>query len=679
MATYYWVGGSGTWDNSSKTNWATSSGGSGGFGPPTNADIVNFDSNSGTAATVSVASTAVSLAAVVNKSDITIQLTGNATLSTGTGVFTLTAGTLDVNSNILTVAVFQSNNTNARTIAFGNTGKIVVTGNNNSSLWYVNGANVSLTGNRVVDFTYNGSTGTRTIKHGYLAAYSQANSISVNVTAGTDSVVFSSDGYSTLNNVDFSGFSGTFNFGFAATIYGNLTLATGSTSAVSTNAVVFAGTSNQTITSNSVLVNFPITLNGVGGTWQIQDDLTMAAARTMALTNGTLDLKSKTLTAGVFSSNNSNTRSILFGTGNITLAGNAATIWNFFAATGFTYTGTPTVNCTYSGATGTRALYHGVSAGATETNVVSFNISAGTDSVDLNNALNVDFTGFSGTLVNANRSIYGNYKLSSGMTLTAGNTTTFAATTGPKTITSNGKTIDAAITFNGVGGTWICVDALTLGSTRALTLTNGTFSAGNQNVSIGTFALGAGTKTLTLGSGTWTVAGSGASAWDANTNVTGLTVSASTGTINMTSASAKTFSGGGRTWPTLNQGGAGNLTIAQSNTFANITNTVQPATVRLTAGTTQTVSALSLAGTSGNLITLDTTVAGTKATIYKATGSVSLSFVSIKDIAATGGANFNAFTSNGCVDGGNNTGWDFNSALYPTIYTVRKTKRYFLN
>ena len=30
MATYYWVGGSGTWDGSSTTHWATSSGGAGG-------------------------------------------------------------------------------------------------------------------------------------------------------------------------------------------------------------------------------------------------------------------------------------------------------------------------------------------------------------------------------------------------------------------------------------------------------------------------------------------------------------------------------------------------------------------------------------------------------------------------------------------------------------------------
>ena len=46
MATYYWVGGSGTWDDVTTTNWAASSGGSGAAGVPTNVDNVVFDANS---------------------------------------------------------------------------------------------------------------------------------------------------------------------------------------------------------------------------------------------------------------------------------------------------------------------------------------------------------------------------------------------------------------------------------------------------------------------------------------------------------------------------------------------------------------------------------------------------------------------------------------------------------
>jgi hypothetical protein len=44
------------------------------------------------------------------------------------------------------------------------------------------------------------------------------------------------------------------------------------------------------------------------------------------------------------------------------------------------------------------------------------------------------------------------------------------------TIPIANKTLDFPISFDGVGGTWACQDALTLGSTRSLTLTNGTLN-----------------------------------------------------------------------------------------------------------------------------------------------------------------------------------------------------------
>jgi hypothetical protein len=47
MATYYWVGGSGTWDTSTTTNWSLTSGGAGGAGVPTASDDVVFDVSSG--------------------------------------------------------------------------------------------------------------------------------------------------------------------------------------------------------------------------------------------------------------------------------------------------------------------------------------------------------------------------------------------------------------------------------------------------------------------------------------------------------------------------------------------------------------------------------------------------------------------------------------------------------
>ena len=46
MSTYYWVGGTGTWDNAATAHWSATTGGAAGAGPPTAADDVIFDTNS---------------------------------------------------------------------------------------------------------------------------------------------------------------------------------------------------------------------------------------------------------------------------------------------------------------------------------------------------------------------------------------------------------------------------------------------------------------------------------------------------------------------------------------------------------------------------------------------------------------------------------------------------------
>ena len=453
--------------------------------------------------------------------------------------------------------------------------------------------------------------------------------------------------------------------------------AAGASAPVAADSVFFdANSGSGTVsTSGNLAVNY-VTVNSASITLSLGGNLTVTNVFT--LTTGSVALNDKIITAlAIQSIGSTSTRSITVTTGKAVCTGNSANVWIFDNATNLTCSTDLTVEFTYAGSTGTRSIVHG-DTGATESNTPSFSITAGSDTISLRYARNVNFTGFSGTLNSRARLIYGDLTLSSGMTMTAGaNTITFASTNAtPRVITTNGKTVNAPITFNGAGGTWQLGDDLTVNASYAVTLTNGTFNAANRNVSLGTFALGSGTKTLTLGSGTWSVSGSG-TCWDANTNVTNLTVSASTATINMTSSSAKTFAGGAKTWPTLNQGGSGALTIQQSNTFANITNTVQSATVTLTAGTTQTVSAFSLSGTAGNLITLNSSSAGSQATLSDSSGTNSVSYVSIKDINATGGATWNAFSSSGNVDAGNNVGWDFNDLAFRYIYTRRKNKVIF--
>lgn len=240
-----------------------------------------------------------------------------------------------------------------------------------------------------------------------------------------------------------------------------------------------ATTTGNTITTNSVNTEFyNIVFDGVGGSWILQNNINTVGAP-VELINGTLDLNGKTLSTVSVNSNNSNIRAINFNNGKIVLTTTGVIVWAFQTATNFSYTGTPRVESNSTGA-GARNFFHGTTAGATEANSPSFFILAGSGNVELRNAKTVDFTGFSGSLVNTVRNIYGDLVMSTGMTVGAGtNATTFAATSGTQQITTNGKTLDFPLTFNGIGGTFAFQDALTQGSTRAFTVTNGTVQLKN--------------------------------------------------------------------------------------------------------------------------------------------------------------------------------------------------------
>lgn len=559
MATYYWVGGSGTWDNASTTNWATSTGGAGGFGPPIVGDTVNFDSNSGTAATVTVASTAACTTCVINKSDINISLSGNVTFAGGT---TLTAGTITLNNNTFTALTFNANNSNVRSIAFG-TGQINLTGNG-GTIWAINTAtNFSYTGTPTVNSTYAGSTGTRTFNHGGTAGGTESIAVNVNITAGSDSFFFANA--ARIKNINFTGFSGTWTNGFFY-VYGDVTVSSGMTVGAGANSLEFSATSGtQRITSNGKTIDFPVNFVGAGGTYQLQDNMTVGSTRAMSLNNGTLDLTGNsgnwTLTTGIFASHSATTRSIVFGTGKIAVTGNGTTVFSTRTITNFSCTGSKRVELTYAGSTGTRIVRGGDIAGtATADNTVDIFVTAGSDIVDFFTNVtttavrSLDTTGFSGSIsANAFR-MFGSLTLSATTTVTAtANAITFLSPSAGNTITTNGVTIDRALTFNGLGGSWAFQDALTQGSTRAFTITDGT--------------------------------------------------------------------------------------------------------VQLKDGATSTVGVFTTSGTSQKY--LQSTLAGTQATLSQASGTVSASYLTIKDINATGGATWNAFYSNGNSDDGNNTGWNF--------------------
>jgi hypothetical protein len=198
-----------------------------------------------------------------------------------------------------------------------------------------------------------------------------------------------------------------------------------------------------------------------------------------------------------------------------------------------------------------------------------------------------------------------------------------------------GQTIPFNITFVSTGsGSW-SLSTFDFVCTGTVTLTSGELEFSAGQITVAKFSSNnSNTRTLTFGGSNLIITGSGSTAFDVGTS-TGFTTD-STGTIKMSSSSAKTFAGGGASYPTLSQTGTGALTISGSNTFVSISNTVQPTTITFTSGTTQTfTSGFALSGTAGNLVTIGATTTSA-ATLSKSSGTISVSYCSISYSTATG-------------------------------------------
>ena len=148
------------------------------------------------------------------------------------------------------------------------------------------------------------------------------------------------------------------------------------------------------------------------------------------------------------------------------------------------------------------------------------------------------------------------------------------------------------------------------------TLNDNGYNITSTNTASGGFQSSSNNARALVISGTWTFAGQG-NAFSLGGTV--LPTVTGSGTISLTATGAKTFVGGGiQTWPKINQGGTGALTITGSNKFQDITNTAI-GSVLFTGGTTNEFNAFSLNGTStAARLTLGSTNT-TQATLKKAT------------------------------------------------------------
>lgn len=88
MANRFWVGGSGTWDNTSTAHWSATSGGAAGASAPTSSDNVFFDANSGTGTVTAAFGNAcldldMSATSILTVSGGSLEVYGSATLKSG--------------------------------------------------------------------------------------------------------------------------------------------------------------------------------------------------------------------------------------------------------------------------------------------------------------------------------------------------------------------------------------------------------------------------------------------------------------------------------------------------------------------------------------------------------------------------------------------------------------------
>lgn len=666
MATRYWVGGTGTYDTSTTTHWSATSGGAAGASAPSPADDVIFNASSG--------SGTVTLSGFAYAKSVTF--TSSSVSFTGSG-FWLMYGSLSIQSTttfnftgfllFYASATLTSGGKTFGNISTGGGGVILTLGSAlTCSILTISDGDSLLTSN--FNITYSGSINigfsgaTATLGTSQLTATTITGIFSVpagsTISAASSTITFLAGGrflgggktYGNVDNTTNASGSGLEITG--ANTFSRLTLpSTGSS--LDQGRYIFAA--NQTITTlvcSGAAVNTRVLLIGL--------DTTTNAKVTVTLTVGTWTTKSDVdfcnITAAGASAPWSGTR---FGNagGNTNITGFAApktVYWNLAGTQDWSATGWAST----SGGAPSSANYP-----LPQDTAVIDNASAGTTinigNVQIGNLSASSRTSAITLALYSQPYLFGNWSVGSGVAYANNITLTFLGAS--QTFTNAGQTGAYTVLVSNS-------NTLTLGS--GFTTTSGsifigggsTLNTNNYNVSASSFTATGTTVTFAIGSSVVSLTSSSGAIF---TGVSTLTVTG-TGTISVTNASpvAKTFAGAGGNYSTvtLNKGGPGDLAITGANSFGNIATSyggTETTSITFPASTTTTLANFTASGTLGTLLTLKSSTAGTRATLSDASGTNNVSYCSIKDLNATGGATWNAYTTNGNVDAGNNLGWNF--------------------
>ena len=519
MANRYWVGGSGTWDTTSTTNWSSSSGGASGASVPTAADSVFFDQASTYTITLSGILTCLDFSNTAG----TVTFAGGGAV-TASGAFVLTATAVWSNTSVITLNAPAAGTTAidvkgvyiyGLTINGGTTHSFLVTSQLNVSTalthtqglfdtnnFPVNCANFTSSG-AATRSLYFGSSNILVVGGGSTAFAIASTGLTFN--AGTSQIYLGGPGSGIFSdgaifyNVAFTANVAGTNSITGANTFNNLSVTAPVTAGVS--ALTFAanqtinGTLSTDLTAGNRRVFFASDTYGIGRTLTVNSapSMTDADFRDLYVTGTAAPI------SGTRIGNRGNCSGITFSTPKTVYwnsGGSGGGNWsaNFWAAASSGSQNTDnfplpqdTAIIDNSGLlfSGTLTLDSGIGY------IGTIDLSSRTDSMTL-------------SIVSSN-TVYGNWKSGSGTTISGTFTLTFSGG-GTQTITSAGSTFSCPITVDTYGGTVQLADALNIG-TNTLTVTNGTFNTAgfavtaNQlsstNSNVRTISLGASVVTLT--------------------------------------------------------------------------------------------------------------------------------------------------------------------------------------
>jgi hypothetical protein len=707
MATYYWVGGAGTWDATTTTNWATSSGGTGGAGFPTSADNVIIDSASGTGTITRTIASAVCADLTVTASQAIIlagtlsSLYGNLSYPAG-GSFTVTGST-----------IFTATTT----------GKTITTNGKVISSFAFNGVGGGWT--LQDDFTGNASTNTSsiTLTNGSLNTNSKAiNNLGTftysgtgvaSLTLGSSVITYTSNtsawNFGTITGLTFSGASSTINMGTGGATTstfdgGGLTYGTLTTSFVSGATL---SPDSFTLTGNNTFTNLSFGSRFSGNSPNILPaGGTQIVTGTFSTTGGsyTSRLTVKSSVTGTQTTINAAAVSLQY-TDFTDVVGAGAATWtgtslgNALGNSNITFSTPKTVYWNLGGSTSVYWISNawattptGTPAAANfplaqDTAVFTNAGSAGTLSVFVSGQFyNVGTINFSNrtsamTFAIQQLNVLGDILLGTGVTSSgilqfSGRTT--------QTITSGGASTGCSIVINTLGGTVQLADDITLTvGAPSLTVTNGSFNSNGKNMQLVGFTYsGTGTSpSINISNSTITLTNSAGTYWNFATT-TGLGSLITTGsTIVMTGnlVGTRVFAGGGLTYNNFTIGGtspAGAVySITGANTFTGTFSSTRPVAFTVQFAANQTISTWGVTGTAGNVVTVNSSVSGTQRTLtYTGSSRSSMNYMSIQDINFSytlGAANpYLVYAGANSTNGGNNLGVAFINGTTQTAYLL---------